>query len=251
MLSVQNIKEKRFEKAMFGGYDLKSVDDYMEEISSEFSVLLKENSALQQKLKELTDKNEEYKSVENSMRKALLSAQSIAAEMVEKAEKDRDAILNNAQEIAQEQIHTYRKQIAEEQINLENIQNKTSKFISKLTAFHESQINEFVEFSKNIPNIKFQKTVSPNIEDFTLTFSQENLEELNSIADKKDELSNTETILNRIKSETIDAKPALEPCFTAVSDNDLSLSISQSIDLNQSGKYDISELKFGKGYDGD
>jgi cell division initiation protein len=43
MLSPQNIREKTFEKAVFGGYDMSSVDDFLENVAADFASLQKDN----------------------------------------------------------------------------------------------------------------------------------------------------------------------------------------------------------------
>lgn len=198
MLSAQSIREKKFEKAVFGGFEVRGVENYIEELAAEFSAMQKENVALKQKLKEINDKNEEYRAVENSMRKALLSAQSIASDMIEKANIERDRILNEASEIAHEQINTYRKQIAEEQRNLQESQEKTAKFVSAITAFYEKQIKEVVEFSKEMPAIQAGSTL---IDDFTLELSKENAQKMGEVSEV--ESGYTNDILEKIKRETL------------------------------------------------
>ena len=64
MLTVQEIQTPEFEKAVFGGYDQKAVDDFMETVAADFASLQKENAALKSKMKVLVDKIEEYRSVE-------------------------------------------------------------------------------------------------------------------------------------------------------------------------------------------
>ena len=255
MLSVQNIKNKTFEKAIFGGYDAKGIDEFMEEIASEFSLLHKENVALKEKFKELTEKNEEYRSVENSMRKALISAQTIANDMVENAENERDRILKEAQEIAHEQINTYRTQISEEQTKLYNAKDKTSDFVTKMTAFYEKQIKEFVNLSKDLPIIK---TETQSL-DFTLELSKQNMEDFSAIKDSDKEQSITENILEKIKSETITPKVTVgSPIVNVPEENsenynyiELDETSNEDKKLENSSKYNFSELKFGKGYKAD
>ncbi|MFI3115109.1 MAG: DivIVA domain-containing protein [Clostridia bacterium] len=57
MLSVENIKEKKFSRAIFGGYDMISVDNFINEVADEVNVLQEEIYALKLKLKEINDKN--------------------------------------------------------------------------------------------------------------------------------------------------------------------------------------------------
>ena len=43
MLTPQNFREKAFEKAIFGGYDTSSVDDFLDEAANDYAALAKEN----------------------------------------------------------------------------------------------------------------------------------------------------------------------------------------------------------------
>ena len=50
-MTVQEIQEIGFEKAVFGGYDMKSVDTFLERVAEEFAAMQKENAAMKAKLK--------------------------------------------------------------------------------------------------------------------------------------------------------------------------------------------------------
>ena len=63
-MTVQEIQEIGFEKAVFGGYDMKSVDTFLERVAEEFAAMQKENAAMKAKMKVLVDKIEEYRGVE-------------------------------------------------------------------------------------------------------------------------------------------------------------------------------------------
>ncbi|MFI3225794.1 MAG: DivIVA domain-containing protein [Clostridia bacterium] len=251
MLSAQSIREKKFEKAIFGGFEVRGVENYIEELAAEFSAMQKENVALKQKLKEINDKNEEYRSVENSMRKALISAQTIANEMVEKAQEERDRILNDASEIAHEQINTYRKQIAEEQKTLEESQDKTAKFVSAITAFYEKQIKEVIEFSREMPAIQARADIS--IADFTLDLSKENAKKMDDIADE--ESGYTNDILEKIKREALNPQVVAAMSQDTADENFIDLEVKQGEPeqvavpeekkATRHSKFNISELEFG------
>ena len=86
-MTVQEIQEIGFEKAVFGGYDMKSVDTFLERVAEEFAAMQKENAAMKAKMKVLVDKIEEYRGVEEGMHRTLLTAQSIAQETIDKAKK--------------------------------------------------------------------------------------------------------------------------------------------------------------------
>ena len=62
MLSPQDIAAQAFQKAVFGGYDMASVDEFLDQVQEDYSALYKENAILKNKLKVLVEKVEEYRS---------------------------------------------------------------------------------------------------------------------------------------------------------------------------------------------
>ena len=117
MTTPQEIREKSFDKArsMFGGYDMATIDEYLEELANDFEALQKENVVLKSKMKVLVDKIEEYRTNESALNQAILSAQKLSvqiendartrsANIVAEAEAKAAALLGNIDDrIAQEE----------------------------------------------------------------------------------------------------------------------------------------------------
>ena len=103
-MTVQEIQEIGFEKAVFGGYDMKSVDTFLERVAEEFAAMQKENASLKAKMKVLVDKIEEYRGVEDGMRRTLMSAQSIAQDTINKAKKEAEDIVAEAMIVLWEKL---------------------------------------------------------------------------------------------------------------------------------------------------
>ena len=61
MFTPQEIQEQTFSKAVFGGYDMQQVDDFLEPLTDDYITLYKENSVLKAKMKILVEKLEEYR----------------------------------------------------------------------------------------------------------------------------------------------------------------------------------------------
>ena len=78
MLTPQEVSTHSFSKASFGGYNMAMVDEFLDELTDDYTALYKENAALKAKLKVLVEKVEEYRSTEDAMRKTLLTAQKMA-----------------------------------------------------------------------------------------------------------------------------------------------------------------------------
>ena len=101
MFTPQEIQEKTFVKAVFGGYDMQTVDEFLEPLTEDYITLYKENAVLKSKMKVLVEKLEEYRAQEQSMRKAMISAQRAADAVMAEAEKKAAQLMNEAQTTAQ------------------------------------------------------------------------------------------------------------------------------------------------------
>lgn len=139
MLTVQEIQALTFEKAMFNGYDPKSVDEVIEQITEDYATMQKENAALKAKMKVLVDKIDEYRSVEDGMRRALVSAQGIAQETLDKAKLEAQQIIDEAKEKYEVRVKELKAEIVAEEQRLEIAKKNNADFLSKMTAVYEAQ----------------------------------------------------------------------------------------------------------------
>ena len=129
MLTPQEITEKVFVKAVFGGYDMTGVDDFLEALSTDYASLYKENAILKSKLKVLVEKVEEYRSTEDTMRMTLLTAQRMGEEITIEANKKKDEMIRGAEAEAQARIAETARLIADEEFRLSVAAKETAKFI--------------------------------------------------------------------------------------------------------------------------
>ena len=86
MLTPQEVSARSFTKTVMGGYSMTMVDEFLDELTDDYTSLYKENTSLKAKMKVLADKVEEYRATEEAMRRAMLSAQKTADEMVAAAQ---------------------------------------------------------------------------------------------------------------------------------------------------------------------
>jgi len=139
MLTPQGIKDKKFVKAMVGGYDMGIVDDFLEEVFEDYSALYKENAVLKSKLKVLVEKIEEYRSTEDSMHMALLAAQKTSSEIEEKAKRKRDAIIAEANDYANHRRKELQGEFQAEEARLAAAKRQTSMFSQEVLALIEGE----------------------------------------------------------------------------------------------------------------
>jgi len=129
MLTPQEITDKVFVKAVFGGYDMTGVDDFLEALSADYSALYKENAILKGKLKVLVEKVEEYRSTEDAMRMALLTAQRMGEEITVEANKQKEETLKSADDEIRAKLSETTKRVADEEWRLSVAAKETAKFI--------------------------------------------------------------------------------------------------------------------------
>ena len=147
MLTVQDIQEKTFERAG-KGYNMNQVDEFLDELTADFTALNKENAALKGKLKVLVQKVEEYRQTEDSMRLALLSAQKMSAQIEAEAREKADATVAEAQEYATRLTKDATDGIANEEAKLEEAKKATDKFFAHMRAVCEKQIEFYDKLSQ-------------------------------------------------------------------------------------------------------
>ncbi len=104
MFTPQEVSEKAFPKASFGGYSMSAVDEFLDTLTEDYTALYKENATLKAKLKVLAEKVEEYRATEDAMRSTLLTAQRMAAQMVQEAQTEKEQVLAAAREEAAAQV---------------------------------------------------------------------------------------------------------------------------------------------------
>ena len=80
MLGSKEIRDFTPEKAVFGGYDARSVDMMLDQAADDMEALERENAELRAKLKVMVDKIEEYRRIESGIRQALMTAQGMASD---------------------------------------------------------------------------------------------------------------------------------------------------------------------------
>ena len=150
MLTPQEVSSRAFPKAALGGYNMGAVDEFLDELTDDYTALYKENAALKAKMKVLVEKVEEYRATEDSMRATLLTAQRMADKIVQEAESKRDDMLRQAEEAAREKLQEYREQVyvAEERLKLGQLE--LAKFVAESRAICEKEL----EFLSQLPEVK-------------------------------------------------------------------------------------------------
>ena len=186
-MTVQEIQEIGFEKAVFGGYDMKSVDTFLERVAEEFAAMQEENASLKAKMKVLVDKIEEYRGVEDGMRRTLMSAQSIAQDTIDKAKKEAEDIVAAAKTETESKVQDTRSEIELEARKLEAARKSTVEFVARVSAAYQAQAKALVELAKAEKLVQPAQTQEKTkVDDKTTKIAKPAADEKNAAADKAD-----------------------------------------------------------------
>lgn len=152
MITAQDIREKTFEKSRFGGsgYDMASVDDFLEELADDITASQKENAVLKSKMKVLVDKIEEYRANEEALNMAVLSAQKLAVQIENDARARAAAMLADAERQVKAQIGSIAEQTAAEEKRLAAAKDATAKFFLAARELCNKQLKNIEAISNGV-----------------------------------------------------------------------------------------------------
>ena len=113
------------------GYDMASVDDFLEELAEDIGASQKENAVLKSKMKVLVDKIEEYRANEEALNMAILSAQKLAVQIESEARQRAAAMIEDAERQVKAKVGSIQEQTAAEERRLADAQTAAKIFLDK------------------------------------------------------------------------------------------------------------------------
>ncbi len=152
-LTPLDIHHKEFRRAL-RGYNEEEVDVFLDHVAEEFERIFKENIDSKEQVEKMQEKVKQYEGVEETLQKALLTAQKAADEVQSNARKESDLIIKDAELKAKEII----------QHILTEKQNLTSE-LSTLRAAEKEFKEKFKDMLTQYLNVieKDQKTDVPKV----------------------------------------------------------------------------------------
>lgn len=111
-MEAKDIIEKKFNKGL-NGYKMEEVDEYLQEVSTEFLALKKQNEELEKKMEVLADKIREYRKDEDAIKEALLGAQKQSSAVMAAAKEKSEKMISDAQEKSDTMIKDAEQRVAE------------------------------------------------------------------------------------------------------------------------------------------
>ena len=153
MITAQEIREKTFEKAVFGGYDMATIDSFLETIATDLDLLQKENATLKAKMKVLVSKVEEYRGNEDALRMAVVSAQRLGNMIEAEAKAKAETMVRDAEASAAAATRNARLEVEMEKARLEEAKKASARFVENM----ELLCNRQMTFLQTLGEMDFMK----------------------------------------------------------------------------------------------
>ena len=237
MFTPQEVSEKVFPKASFGsgGYAMSAVDEFLDTLTEDYTALYKENVALKAKLKVLAEKVEEYRATEDAMRSTLLTAQRMAAKLVQEAQEEKDNLLNEAraQHAAEIRLLDDETNVAKQKLAL--AQQNLADFIQRSRALCEEHAAFLTSLPELVPAVEAAPVVAAPVES---DLQKDILSVFDVVEPAVDE--DPTVVMEPVQFEAAEevAAPAAEEIVDDYTDDVIPSDFKLSLD----------ELKFGRNY---
>ncbi|HHU79663.1 MAG: DivIVA domain-containing protein [Caldicoprobacterales bacterium] len=147
-LTPMDIHNKEFSRS-FRGYNEDEVDQFLDEIVDEFEKLYKENMELRDKINNLIDQINQYRTMEKTLKDTLVTAQKTADEVTSLAQKKSELIIREAEEQARKIREEASLSVVEANREQFEIRKQIQILKSNVRALLESHIEQIEQLAEN------------------------------------------------------------------------------------------------------
>ena len=149
MITPLDIENKKFSKQMMNGYSVEEVDDFLDDLTADYTSNYKEVAELKAKVAELTKSLEHYKNIEATLQNTLLMAQSTAEDVKNVAKQQADQIITEAKGIAQKQAEQLDTEITTKKKEIEDVKKQFDIYKAKMESLLISQLEILKDINKD------------------------------------------------------------------------------------------------------
>ena len=134
---------------MMNGYNVDEVDDFLDELTLDYTKNYKEVNELRNKVEELNKSLEHYKTIEETLQNTLVMAQSTAEDVKKVAKQQADQIINEAKGTAQKQASDLDNEILAKKKELEDVKKQFDIYKAKMESLLISQLELLKDINKD------------------------------------------------------------------------------------------------------
>ena len=149
MITPLDIENKKFSKQMMNGYSVEEVDDFLDDLTLDYTKIYKESTELKVKVEELSKSLEQYKNIEQTLQSTLLMAQTTAEDVKKVAKQQADQIINEAKETSKQQAIELDNEITAKKKELDDVKKQFDIYKAKMESLLISQLELLKDINKD------------------------------------------------------------------------------------------------------
>ena len=150
MITPLDIENKKFSKQTMSGYNVEEVDEFLDQVMQDYESNYKEVVSLKNKVDELNNALNHYKTIEATLQNTLVMAQSTAEEVknvakqqaeqvIADAQKEADTIIRNAKESASKGLDEIEQQTRAKEQQFSEVKQQFDIYRAKMESLLVSQ----------------------------------------------------------------------------------------------------------------
>lgn len=140
MIMPIDIENKVFKRTKLGGYDIKDVEDFLEQLIVDYENMYKENGELKEKLAKSEESIDYYNSLDKGVTQTIENSQKAADDIREKAELDAAELKQKAKDETNLTLEEIKLDIKAKEIELEQLKKQMQIYKIKVTSMLEAQL---------------------------------------------------------------------------------------------------------------
>jgi len=138
-----DVRKQEFRKGM-RGLDAEEVYAFLSTVADEYEAVLNDNKALRERLLELDDKVQEYRSMEKTLRDTLLTAERVTVDAKDNARREANLIIKEAQIEAEKALRNIKNESMQLRQQVQQLRAQREGYLAKMRVVAESHLN-FIE----------------------------------------------------------------------------------------------------------
>ena len=147
MIAPLDMENKKFSKQMVNGYNVDEVDEFLDELTTDYERLYKENKELKDNTEELHNDVGQYKNIESTLQNTLIIAQRTADEIQAVAKQQAEQIIKDAEYQAKTKLDEINTQIVLKEKEIDELEKQFSVYKAKMESLLISQLELIKDMS--------------------------------------------------------------------------------------------------------
>ena len=149
MITPLEIENKKFAKQLMNGYSVEEVDDFLDDLTVDYTRLYKESTQYKKQIADLEKSLEHYKTIEETLQNTLLMAQSTAEDVKNVAKQQADQIIKEARVSSMQQIQELENEITNKKKEMDDIKKQFDIYKAKMESLLISQLELLKDINKD------------------------------------------------------------------------------------------------------